>query len=276
MSWAFRLLPALSAAYTLARRWQLLDASWFRRLYVRAYFSYKRHLEDPFEGLVRKRPNLFRDGHILDVGAHIGYTSSLFRTVLTPGFRIYAFEPEPANLQVLLQTIREQGAEGVIVPVAAAVGDRDGTTELWRNPRHPGDHRVATSAFRESTGGSLETVAVRLCSLDGFLRAERNTSPVAFVKIDVQGSEPSVCLGMGELLSRWPRAVVAVEYAPRELRSQGFDPDTLLEFFRSRDYRIYVLTKDGHLEPAAATSLDAADRGRGYLDLLCARRVLED
>jgi FkbM family methyltransferase len=273
--WAFRLLPALSVAYSVARRSRLLETAWFRRLYVRVYFSYKRRLEDPFAALVQKRPDLFRDGHIIDVGAHIGYTAVLFQTVLTPGYRVYAFEPEPANLRILEHTIRERGAEGAILPVAAAVGDRDGTTELWRNPRHPGDHRLATAAFRERAGAPITTVPVRLWSLDGFLSAAKDASPVAFVKVDAQGSEPAVCRGMEKLLARCPRAVVAVEYAPRELRAQGFAPDALVEFFRSRGYAVYSLSHDGRFEPAPAATLDGASRGRGYLDLLCAKRSLE-
>ena len=275
MSWAFRLLPALSVAYSLARRSKLLGAPWFQSLYVWAYFSYKRHLEDPFDGLVRLRPNLFRGGHILDVGAHIGYTSSLFRRVLTPGFRVYAFEPDPSNVQLLRRTVRACRAEGVIVPVAAAVADRDGVADLWQNPRHPGDHRLASPAFREWAADPSGGIQVPLWSLDGFLRAQGDTSPVAFVKIDVQGSEPAVCRGMEELLARCPGVTVAVEYAPLELRSQGFTPESLLDFFRSREWRVYVLKKDGSFVPAPAGSLDAAIQARGYLDLLCSRWPLE-
>ncbi len=269
MSWPFRVLPVLSGAYSVARRTRLLDARWFRRLYARAYFSYKRRLEDPFEGLVQSRPDLFRDGHVLDVGAHIGYTASLFRRALSPGFRVYAFEPEPANLELLDETIRDRGAGGgPVLPVAAAVGDREGEVELWRNPRHPGDHRLATSAFREWVGSRLETVTVRLWSLDGFLKAQGDGSPVAFVKIDVQGYEPAVCRGMEALLRRCPRMAVAVEYSPRELRAQGFEAAELPEFFTSRGLQVHVLKKDGSFTEARPESLEALARGRGYLDLL--------
>ena len=269
MSWALRLLPALSQAYAAARGAGLLERRWFRRVYVRAYFAYKRHLEDPFEGLVGARPDLFQGGHILDVGAHIGYTASLFRQVITRGFRIYAFEPDPANLGILRETTREGGASDVIVPVAAAVGDRDGEADLWRNPMHPGDHRLATAAFREWVGKVEGTLPVRLWSIDGFLRAEKEDGPVAFVKIDTQGSEPAVCRGMEELLGRCPGVAVALEYAPRELEAQGFDPESLPQFFQARGRSVRVLAKAGSVEDVPLASLRGlALRGRGYLDLL--------
>jgi FkbM family methyltransferase len=268
VSWSFRVLPVLSGVYSVARRTRLLDALWFRSLYVRAYFYYKRRLEDPFEGLVRSRPDLFRGGHVLDVGAHIGYTAALFHRALSPGFHVYAFEPEPSNLALLGETIRASGATGVVVPVGAAVGDREGEVELWRNPRHPGDHRLATAAFRGWAGMPLKTVTVPLWSLDGFLRAEGDRAPIAFIKIDVQGFEPAVCRGMEESLRRCPRAAVAVEYSPRELRAQGFDAAGLPEFFLARGFQMHVLRKDGSYESALPESLETLARGRGYLDLL--------
>ena len=42
------------------------------------YLLYKRYLEDPFAALAKIRPSLFRGGDILDTGANIAYTASLF------------------------------------------------------------------------------------------------------------------------------------------------------------------------------------------------------
>ena len=277
MTWAVKLLPGLSGAYSIARRTGLMKAPWFRRAYVRAYFFYKRRFEDPFDGLVRDRPALFQGGHVLDVGAQIGYTVSLFSKALSPGFKVYAFEPEPENFSLLLETIGSRCAQGTIIPVPAAVGDRAGSVELWRNPAHPGDHRVASEAFRRQAGADIGTTPVRLVSLDGFLvSVGEAVAPVAFVKIDVQGYEPAVCRGMVGLLDRCPNVVVAIELAPRELRAQAFAPADLVGFFRDRGHSIHLLAKDGSLTPFGEGNPDVESRGRGYADLLCSRRDLAD
>jgi len=91
---------------------------------------------------------------------------------------------------------------------------------------------------------------------------------VAFVKIDVQGSEPSVCEGMVELLSRCPRTAIALEYGEGELLAQDHDPLALLEFFRGRGYIVHVLAKDGRFVVASPGRIDIEERGRGYADLL--------
>jgi FkbM family methyltransferase len=275
MTWAFRLLPGLSKAYALARRAGLLEKPWFRRAYARAYFSYKRRFEDPFHGLVRQRPDLFRGGHILDAGAQIGYTASLFAEALSPGFKVYAFEPEPENFSFLLETIASRRAQGAIIPIHAAVGDRAGSVDLWRNPAHPGDHRVASETFRQQAGASIGTIEVRLVSLDGFLAStEDPAAPVAFVKIDVQGYEPAVCRGMAGLLERCPDVAVAIELAPTELAAQGFGLADVVGPLRDRGHSIHHLAKDGGLTPFEQGSLDVQLTGRGYADLLCTRRTL--
>jgi FkbM family methyltransferase len=276
VSWASSLLPGLSGAYALARRSGLLGVPWFRRGYSWAYFSYKRLLEDPFDGLVRLRPDLFRGGLILDVGAHIGYTTSLFVGAMSPGSRLYAFEPEAENYALLCETIERRGARDRVVAVHAAVGDTEGSIGLWRNPQHPGDHRVATEAFRRQAENAFETTPVRLVSLDGFLASvgEADT-PVAFVKIDVQGYEPAVCRGMTKLLERSPDVTVAIEFAPRELRSQNFAATDLLSFFRERGHAIHVLAKDGTVRLVCDGTPDVESTGRGYGDLLCSRRKLD-
>jgi FkbM family methyltransferase len=274
MSGGSRLFPALSGLYRLARGTGLLDLPWFRGLYTRAYFTYKRHLEDPFAGLVRSRPELFAEGHILDVGANIGYTAAIFLEVLSPGFKIYAFEPDEWNLRALRETVRARHAEGRIVPVPCAAGDVDGEAELWHNPAHPGDHHLLTPAARRTVADEQTTrVAVR--TLDGFLASEgQGMSAVAFIKIDVQGAELAVFRGMALSLERCPQAVVAFEYDPAQMRSLGFDPAVAVAFFASRGYRLHILRKDGSLEPADEPRIAAALHGRGYVDLVASAREL--
>lgn len=274
MSRGSRLFPALSGMYRLARRSGLLDVPWFRSFYARAYFTYKRHIEDPFAGLVRARPELFAGGHILDVGANIGYTAALFLEVLSPGFRIYAFEPDESNLLSLRETIRSRHAAEAIVPVACAVGDVEGQGELWHNPAHPGDHRLVTPASARGTS-DRGTTAVAVRTLDAFLESEgQGAAPIAFVKIDVQGSETAVLRGMERSVARCSRAVVAFEYDPAQMRSLGFDPSLAVAFFAGRGYHLHVLRRDGSLEPTNERELALGVRVRGYLDLVASSREL--
>jgi hypothetical protein len=111
--------------------------------------------------------------------------------------------------------------------------------------------------------------------VDGFLESEgQGASPIAFVKVDVQGAESAVFRGMERSLARCPRAVVAFEYDPAQMRSLGFDPAVAVAFFAGRNYRLHVLRKDGGLEAMDEPRLALAVGARGYLDLVASRREL--
>jgi hypothetical protein len=63
---------------------------------------------------------------------------------------------------------------------------------------------------------------------------------VDVVKIDVQGAEESVFRGAERLLAASPGALLAVEFAPNELRAFGSEPRRLLDTYRSLGYTIRV------------------------------------
>src|SRR5712692_982951 len=113
-------ISLFTSAYAAARRTGFLDTPIGSRLFISAYFLYKKYLEDPFEGLIRRDPDLFRGGHILDVGANIGYCAALFSRALDPGYSVFAFEPEPFNASLLRHVVRTR-ARGPVVAVEAAV-----------------------------------------------------------------------------------------------------------------------------------------------------------
>src|SRR5689334_23917857 len=124
------------AAYHTANRRGWLDSRLAEAVFHRCYFAYKRLVEDPFAKLVATRPELFRGGDVIDVGANIGYTVTLFARALDPGRRVYAFEPEQRNFRRLQHVIERTGLTDRVVAHRSAVGAREGTIELWHNAAH--------------------------------------------------------------------------------------------------------------------------------------------
>jgi len=257
-------VDVLLKTYQLARRAGLLRKPWFARLFVRSYFVYKRLLEDPFHALVRARPDLFRGGHVLDVGANLGYTAKVFAGAIDAGRRVYAFEPDPDNFALLEATVR--ASEGRIVPVQAAVGAKEGTVELLRSEESSADHRVRTGDLLDRDG---ETVSVPIVTIDGFAGKEGVTGEIAFVKVDVQGYELAVCEGMRRTLAASPKAAVAIEFDPIRMREMGFAPERLLGFFDGAGFATHLLDRDGVGDRVSRDALDAIVAKRGYVDVVC-------
>lgn len=266
----------LRGAYSLINQSSLLESPWMRRQFARAYFFYKRHLWASYPGLTRSRPELFSDGHILDIGANIGFTATVFAKAAVTPFKVYAFEPDQANFAMLSETIKAAGCQNKVVPVRAAVGQYDGQVELWRNPTSHADHRIFTQGFKGTVPDvKADIVTVPLVSVDSFLARENLRPSPCFVKICVQGYELPVCLGLQHTLETNPGLSVTFPYAPTVMRDMGFNPEELIELFRSRGFSFYAIGDRGELYPLRDTRSGLTDIGpRIYLQLLLTRRRL--
>lgn len=261
-------------AYNLARAAHVLDAPLFRRGFLSSYFLYKRWYEDPFSGLQRRRPELFQGGNILDIGANIGYTASLFARAVKPPHRVYAFEPDEESFATLREVVSRKKLQDRVEIFNLAMGAADGVVEFWHNEKHSADHRVATEPFKASelpgTGAKVSRVA--MTSVDSFAR-KNELQNVAFIKIDVQGYELAVCEGMRETLGNFPKAAVCFEYSPEAMRELGFDAAKLLQFFRCFGYDLHILTRSGMKLAESDTAIQSASAKPGYVDVLCCKRA---
>lgn len=260
----------LLGIYGIAEASGLLRSNLFRRFFGIAYFAYKGLLEDSFAALIRMHPELFRGGDVLDAGANIGYTASLFAEAVDAGRKVHAFEPEPRNFQDLERVAKRHRGQGTIIPMRAAVGSEKGTISLCVNAKNPGDHRVLTVEFEGPSLG-MGRVEAPLLTLSEYVAELKPPPPVVFVKIDVQGFELEVCRGLEELLERNPGMTIALEYMPEAMNDLGYSPRQLLDWLRGYNFQIHVLKADGHLQ---AVNEEVPLGKRGYADLVCRRTAI--
>lgn len=256
--------------YGHAQRAGLLKSALVQQMFQRSYFMYKRLLEDPFQAFCAKHCDLLANGNVLDIGANIGYTASVFSQFITDEFKVFAFEPEPSNFALLTKMIDESNSESRICPINSAVGDSEGTIELWLNQSHHADHRVMTEKLRSSKPGA-ESVSVPMSTVDSFV-ARNNNLPVSFIKIDVQGFELPVCVGMEQTLQANPNAVVAFEYCAEAMNDLGYKPAELLRFFKDKNFHLYALQRGARLtllgdDHALLTSC-------AYIDIIATKQKL--
>jgi len=267
-----RAIWIFTVAYRLACRAKLSKLSWFQKSFLSAYFFYKRRYDDPFWNLVRTNGALFQYGDILDIGANVGYTSSVFAGALSAGSNVYAFEPDADSYALLKSVIRRRNLSATVVALNCAVGASEGCLEFWHNEKHSADHRIVTPKFKQVRGDAA-TSQVAATSVDAFVAARRLQN-ISFIKIDVQGYELAVCEGMKDTLQRFPELCVCFEYSPGVLAELGFEPRDVLEFFWKRGYWLHILTRAGvELVTEAALLQQIADKA-GYVDILCSRKAL--
>ena len=120
---------------------------------------------------------------VWDIGAHIGFLSAIAARTVGPKGHVVAFEPLPANVLRLTQTVEMNGLTNVSIR-DVAVASSIGTATFHVNPSS------AMGGLAATEGG--EGIDVQTTTLD----AELDVSlPPRLVKIDVEGFEEQVLAG---------------------------------------------------------------------------------
>ena len=143
----------------------------------------------------------------VDIGANIGYMTSVLAVRAGRQGSVFSFEPHPKTYSFLKANADVWNASGKCAPVTAvqaAVSDKDGSAIL----EMPSDDDPNASHARlgSATGKGIEVPVTTFASYF--------TSPREFgvVKVDAEGHEPAVFAGMSEYLGR-VREIVFEEYA---------------------------------------------------------------
>lgn len=206
------------------------------------------YLEKAYEGNVLKYilQNLKSRMTFVDVGANIGYYAVLTGLIVGEDGCVLAFEPEEMNRTWLAANLKRNKLKNVRV-FAEALSDTAGKTLLYLNEKNEGGH----SLLRER--GTV-TQSISTAVFDELFRDM--VSPcthIDLIKIDVEGFELHVLLGMKETLqSQKPAIVCEVSAHHKEI----------FQFMKNIGFRAYVLDAFGK----AHMCQDLAPRGaRNYL-----------
>ena len=268
------MIRVVLGAYAFARKTGFLDTRIGESVLDHAYFAYKRHVEDPFGALARRHPELFRGGDILDVGANIGYTASVFAGVLSEGHQVYAFEPEQKNWEGLLRNARRLGLSDKISAVHAAAGSQIGTVQFWRNPASHADSRVVTEALSRARPGMTGLQEVEMITLDSFAHKRISKAPIRFLKIDVQGYELAVLEGARSLLES-SDITLATEVSRPEPQEMGSGSDGVIDFLSTRSFLPHTIDRRGGITPSDRERIEELSARRGYIDVIWSRRRID-
>jgi FkbM family methyltransferase len=132
---------------------------------------------------------------VVDVGANIGYMSSILGLAAGPRGHLHAFEPSPpvfARLEGNVAGFRRHPGFAAVTLHAEGLGEQAGRAELHL-PHDIGSNDGAAQVARAGTAGH---VPITIRRLDDVLAETR----VGVLKLDVEGFEDSVLRGAASLL----------------------------------------------------------------------------
>lgn len=202
----------------------------------------------------------------VDVGANIGYYSVVASKLLSKG-KIFAFEPDPRNFTLLEDNLRLNSLDNVTA-VNVGLSEADETAHLFLSDSNYGDHQVYDD------GTQREQVSIRLLNGDNYFC--HKVSKIDVIKIDTQGAEQFVVLGLEGILRRsLPNLSMIIEFWPFGLRNAGCHAHQLLDFLLSLELPMFIIDHIEHrLIPCEESDLrpwindlDEDQKNEGFLNL---------
>lgn len=203
---------------------------------------------------------------VLDVGANIGYYTLMAAKLVTPAGRVFAFEPDPWNCQLLARSVESSGYTNVKV-YQQAVADKLGRTKLYFDA-----HNYANrSFFAQNIIQDAGFVEVETIPLDRLYGSGQLGKRVDFLKIDVQGAEALVLAGAEKLLTE-NLPTILMELEPDKLISAGVDPLGLLQSLEGYRYSISAINgNDGSLQSLPLDQIVQLSESLGGVNVLVRR-----
>lgn len=203
----------------------------------------------------------------LDIGAHAGYYTRMLSDLVGPGGRVFAFEPHPDNFKMLITNV---AGRVNVLPVPAAVGARTGKAELYEM-QSSSQHSLYDLSRHLPHFERRGSLVVEVTTVDDFLRAYGNPA-VGFAKLDVEGAEPAVLVGMEQTIARSPDLVMIVEFNPPALVAVGVGPEGFLEQLHDLGFEVAAILSGGRLVPVQQLTYPPFPTGAGHVNLLCRKR----
>lgn len=197
------------------------------------------------------RATLKRDSNCIDVGAHSGFFLRQFLE-FAPAGRHLAFEPIPALAAELRQKFPGVEVHGY------ALSDQEGQATFHYVPELPGWSGLRSQPYPVATHPQM--IPVELRRLDHLIT---ESTPIAFIKIDVEGAELEVLRGAAGIL-RYQKPVVLFECGKIHHTSYATTPKTIHEFLASCGMGVFLLDQSGPLTLEAFTEIYEASHRSGY------------
>jgi FkbM family methyltransferase len=200
----------------------------------------------------------------LDIGANIGYFSALVHSA-APAVQVDAVEPDPSNVLVLRFNLWFNEVSGTVWPLA--LDDNARALHLSDNEHNLGDLRTGR-VEGVSTGPDAKWV-VPAASGDELFAGRA----FDLVKIDTQGWEFEILLGIDLTLRRSPGVHIVAEFCPQILKERDRDPLQILARYRELGYTIRTIVHGAPNDLVDTEILDVCSTGgpEGQVNLLLTR-----
>jgi FkbM family methyltransferase len=143
---------------------------------------------------------------VVDVGANQGYYTMLLADLVGPDGRVYAAEPNPRMMSLLRRSAQVNEFGGRISLVPQPLSARSGDIVTLHVP----DGLPQNGSMMWNGNERSESFTLTTTTLDELI----GDGPVDFIKIDVEGAEEMVWMGMERIIARNKPLAIFLEFTP--------------------------------------------------------------
>ena len=172
-----------------------------------------------------------------DIGANIGFFTTIGASLVSQSGQVYSFEPVPQNASALKHNIQINSFSNVDI-VDKAVSKESGKGELLLGD-YSGSHTLSTTDQSSRPKKYQSKISVEIVSIDNLID-QQAIKPPSVVKIDVEGAELDVIEGMCETIQKF-KPVLIYEIDDRKEDGLLLQEKEINKLINSFDYKIEVL-----------------------------------
>lgn len=195
-----------------------------------------------------------------DVGANIGWYTTLLSRLVGPRGTVHAFEPLASTYQVLTGNCNLNKCLNVVLN-NIALGDRDGRVTMHY---YPDEACGNASMVRASTASSIQSTC-DLTTLDAYV-LKHHVSRCDFIKCDAEGAEMAFIQGACRTLTQFEPSIL-IELNPHIFAMAGYSSADLLRKIREcGPYRFFSIDRGDYEE---LIDLETSNGVVGHHNVLC-------
>ncbi len=185
---------------------------------------------------------------IVDVGASIGIYTIFFAKMVGEKGKVYAFEPEPNNFELLKKNITINGFKNVILE-NKAVSDISGTVKM-EVADNIANHRI-TKNF------SGPTFDIESVSIDDYFKDK--VPKIDLLKIDAEGYDGYVISGGIKTITKNSSMKILMEFHTKFMKEAGIEPLNLFKILSNLKLKITDLKNNKCVDELYIKKLDKLD-----------------
>ncbi|KJR40614.1 FkbM family methyltransferase [Candidatus Magnetoovum chiemensis] len=207
---------------------------------------------------------------ILDMGANIGYYTLIFAKCTGNKGKVFAFEPQCDNFNILKQNVLLNGLSNVIVE-NYALSDIEQERNLFLCTANSAMHSIYPQDYCYSA------VKTKCISIDDYFKDSQ--MEINFAKIDIEGAEYFAIKGMQSIINNNENIKLCIEFSPYCLKTAGIESKDLLYLLQNIGFYLYNIDEDkGCVYPLDInqTINTYTDEKENFTNILCIKNTCKN